>query len=253
MRYIPASAMTLLVGAALLSAMSMPTAAYAQWENTYQVPVWNPGLDLLADSIRVPPNGENDVEEEEEVKTPLEKLRFQRSSRMARENMMNFGTSLRAKDQSTLDPLETIFVHSDLESIFVKVDLDVQAYKALDPLALRSDNLVDVYAFWWITMWEGAYGYSEVSSRPAMYGMVKRQVTDILLKMPQLQTATDDEKQAIADALLVKSLLLRDYMNRLEDAPAERATFGRAVESNAVRSGLNLSGLELTQNGFVPR
>lgn len=238
---------------AVLAAAISPSVAHAQWENTFQVPVWNPGLDLLADSIRPPSNDDAGDDEQEAPKTPLENLQFHRNTLQARQNMMNFATDLRAKDPATLDSLEFVFVNSDLEDIFVKVDLDMQAFKAMNPVGLRSDSLIDAYAFWWVKMWEAAYGDADVTSRPGMYGMVKRQVSDVFLKMPKLQTATNEEKQKFADGLMIKALLLQDYMNRLEDSPTELANFGKAVEQNAKRSGIDLSAVMLTQNGFVQR
>lgn len=239
----------------VVSGASISTTAHAQWDNNFQVPVWNPGLDLLADSLRPPSNDDAGTKDYEEPKqqSPLEKLHFSRSSSRARQNLMSFATDLRAKDQTKLDPLEYIFVRSDLENDFVDVDLDLQAYRAMNPMGLRNDNLIDAYTLWWVTMWEAAYGRPTFSSRPGMYGMVKRQVTEKLLQIPQFQSASNEQKQDFADALVVKALLLRDYMNKLEDSPTDLRTFGGAVAENARRSGLDLSAIELTQNGFVSR
>ena len=137
-----------------------------------------------------------------------------------------------------------------MEQLFASTDVLAQLDGELAKQGLSVANVADAYTVWWITVWEAANGVSSPTAR-ATIDAVKRQAAGALLAVPAFATASDADKQNLAESLLVQAMLL-EAMN---DTYREDATVGpqlRAAAAQGARGmGLDLSAMTLTADGFV--
>ena len=80
---------------------------------------------------------------------------------------------------------------------------------------------------------------------------VKQQAMMIWLANPKLAEASDENKQEIAEALLIQALLTQAAMSRAGDDKSAKQAVKDAVRQGAASSGLALEQMQLTEQGFV--
>ena len=131
----------------------------------------------------------------------------------------------------------------------------------LDPIALmkpqlaqvglRTDNLADAYAAYWIEAWEAVHGVTGQTSREKA-DAVSRQSANAILATPAIAAATPAQKQELAEAMLVQAMLVAAAREQANGDEAKLAEIGRAVGKGASASGLDLRAMTLTEDGFLP-
>ena len=79
---------------------------------------------------------------------------------------------------------------------------------------------------------------------------VKRQATDALLAAAGVTAMTEAQKQEFAESLLVQAMLIDASVDMAREQPALMPQLKLAVAKGARRSGLDLSAMTLTPQGF---
>lgn len=123
---------------------------------------------------------------------------------------------------------------------------------AISPYGLDTHDVVDAYTFWMINAWLVANKRDEDPSRGTI-AMVKQQVRGALGATPDMASTTDAQRQEYAEALLVQGTLLASAFEQWQNDPRMLDQLADAARKGAKASGLNLSLITLTRNGFVPR
>lgn len=160
-----------------------------------------------------------------------------------RRNFAQFVARTRAKDPAGA---------ARMQALFASTDIIAAMGRALAPFGLRTDNVADAYAAWWINAWLASRGRSDNPTR-GQIDAVKAQATQALGSTPQLANANDTLKQEVAEAHLIQAALIESYMTKSQGNAAQRRAIANAVRQGARRSGLDLDSMELTPSGFVPR
>jgi hypothetical protein len=122
---------------------------------------------------------------------------------------------------------------------------DLQRY------GLRTDNVADAYAIYWVQAWQAVNGDTSDPDRTTMQA-VKRQSANAIVSTPEFASASDATKQEMAEAMMVQAMLISASVDTYKDDPNMMRQLGDAVRQGAKASGLDLSKMTLTDQGFVP-
>ena len=126
-------------------------------------------------------------------------------------------------------------------------DKDMQSYG----YALRSGDVVDAFAAYWLTMWSIANDEQQPGAAEAV--AVRRQVAASMATNPTLGNADDATRQLVAEGLITEAelaLSLRDFAthNGRDTKPLADNTY-----RNLLAKGVDLRAMELTTAGFSRR
>ncbi|PSJ43484.1 DUF6683 family protein [Allosphingosinicella deserti] len=172
----------------------------------------------------------------------LQALRFKPSKQRRAANLAAFVEKTRAMDKGNAE---------DLQRLFSSGDFIDKIGGAIAPLGLRTDNVADAYAIWWISAWNATRGNNDSPSR-TMSEAVSAQAARAISATPEIAGADDAAKQEFAEALLIQMTLVDTAVEQNKNNPAQLRALGSAVAQGAEQMGIDLSSMQLTENGFVP-
>lgn len=177
----------------------------------------------------------------QEAATLLEQLEYTPSLERRQINLSELAEQRKVKDLEGAKELEELLSSNQIiETV----------QETIEPFGLKITNIADAYTLWWITAWQASEGSSmHVNKQTAQ--AVKQQAVKIWLANPKLAQATDTDKQAIAEALLIQALLTQAAIKRAGQDQASQAAVKVAVRQGASASGLALEQMQLTEQGFV--
>jgi hypothetical protein len=185
------------------------------------------------------PNYSNDLE----ATTPspnLQALSFRVSPTDRQQNITRFIAKLRETDPASADNWAQVFATND---VFGAID------QAMAKLGLDSTNLADAYAVYWTNAWLGAQGRTE-DLPPAQLIAVRNQAAQALLATPQLMSATNAQKQEIAEGFLIQAALIDASVTQAKTNPALLPQVQTAIKQGAQTVGIDLDRFTLTDQGF---
>jgi hypothetical protein len=139
-----------------------------------------------------------------------------------------------------------------MDQLFASTDIIGQIGQGIAPYGLKTNNVADAYAVYWINAWEASRGIAGASETRQRAQAVRTQASNAMAAVPALATATDAQKQEFAEAMLVQAALISAYMDDAAGNPAQLRAIGAAVAKGAKAMGLDLDTMDLTPNGFVP-
>ncbi|CAO3421002.1 DUF6683 family protein [Azospirillum endophyticum] len=140
---------------------------------------------------------------------------------------------------------------ADLQRLFAEGDIIERIGTAIAPVGLRTDNLADVYALWWITAWQATRGDNDTLGRD-LYAAVRVQAARALNDSGGPASASNARKQEFAEALLVQTALIDGAVEQAKRDSARMRQVRAAVRKGALAMGLDMARMEITGGGFVP-
>ncbi len=174
------------------------------------------------------------------AKLSSSKLVFKPSATVRQANLKRFIDNVRQTNPAGVAQIKQLLESTDV------VD---QVGQKMVAVGLKPNNLADAYAVYWTNAWLGARGRNENLPKSQMIA-VRNQVAEVLLKVPQLASATDTQKQEIAETLLVQSLLIYLSTEGSKSDPALSAQVQKVIAQGAKSFGLDLYQMNLTSQGF---
>lgn len=173
--------------------------------------------------------------------TRIASLRYVPSPRRRAANLAAFVQKTRRSNPASAAAMEKLFASTDI----------VEAIgQQLAPLGLRTDDVSDAYAVWWMSAWGAAHGDPGTPSRSTVQA-VRAQAARALASASELNRADEATKQEMAEALLVQTALIDGMVEEHGRDPAMKARIASAVRQGARASGLDLNTMRLTEAGFV--
>ena len=170
------------------------------------------------------------------------RLTYKPSMERRRANFAQFVAKSRKQDPKGAAMLEKELASSD---IIAKMGRELSAF------GMRTDNVGDAYAAWWLNAWLASRQRSDTP--PArQIAAVRAQAARAMAAVPEMATASDAVKQEMAEANLVQAALIGAYIEHAKGNPALFRQVAAAVRKGARASGLNLDSMDLTDDGFVP-
>ena len=196
-------------------------------------------LDPIVDQERTTPKDQR----QNEINSQNTILMYSMSQQSRKQNISKFARSLKENDPNNA----------------VNIDRTLGGGKIIDQvdqlmrqMGLRADNVADAYAVWWVVAWE-AVNQQDVGSNASIYAAAKQQAANALLKTSQMGSAKDSVKQEMAESLLVQAVLIDGHIQAAKGNPTQQAALAKAVNQGAQKMGLDLTTMDLTEQGFVPR
>lgn len=115
---------------------------------------------------------------------------------------------------------------------------------------LDPQNVADCYALWWMAVWQAANGVTgDPDSRTV--AAVRRQARDVFATTPGFAETSDADRQQYAEALMLQTLLLSAANEQFQGNPAALRQLASSARQGAVASGVDISRMTLTSDGFV--
>ena len=211
---------------------------------------FNGGMDWVVNRTRVPaiiqcPGCDGDDEDAVSEVAPdvpmpnFASLEFSPSMQRRKQNLSKI-----AKDVSNNDPATVALLQNG--------DVVSQIDQMMGTVGLTANNVADAYALWWVAAWE-AVNKRDAGSSSGMYGAVKQQASNALLATPAFSATNDAQKQEMAEALLIQAALIDGHIDAAAGNASQQTALANAVNQGAKKMGLDLTRMDLTENGFVPR
>lgn len=187
----------------------------------------------------------DDISDEEEVAPPNPKdaLTYVPSLQVRRTNFARIVDQTRPTDPALANRLQQVFAASDL----IK-ELD----KVMQPIGLSSNNVADAFTIYLVSAWDVIHNRN-MSTNPKVHLAVKEQMESVISSVPSIISADDATKQGIAESFLVQTLLLSVNRANVGSNSVEQQAFAESVNQGAKTLGLDLSNLNLTEQGFVAK
>ena len=140
---------------------------------------------------------------------------------------------------------------AQMQALFASTDPIAALGRDLTRYGLRTDNVADAYAVYWVQAWQAANGDTSDPSRAAMQA-VKAQAANAIATTPEFATATEATKQEFAEAMMVQAMITSASVDTYKGDAGMMRKVGDAVRKGARASGLDLDAMTLTEEGFVP-
>lgn len=171
------------------------------------------------------------------------RLTYRPSMDQRRKNLAQFVAKSRKVDPQGAAALDRLFASQD---VIGQINRQLAAY------GFRANDLGDAYAAWWLNSWLASQGRSDDPS-PRQIAAVRRQAASAIGALPQVAGADETVKQQLAEAYLVQTALIGAHLEQARGDPAQLRRLAAAVRQGALKSGLDLDAMKLTDEGFVPR
>jgi hypothetical protein len=122
--------------------------------------------------------------------------------------------------------------------------------QGISPFGLTTSNVADAYTVYWIIAWKASKGISGGKETRSRVQAVKAQVVKAMLATSEITTASNQQKQQYAEALFVQAALINAHLKASAENPAQLEKVSHAVRKSAKASGLDLTAMTLSDNGF---
>lgn len=172
----------------------------------------------------------------------LAKLNFAPSLQLRQRNLASFVAKARVGDPEGSKKMAQLFASTDIIGAIGK---------GIAPYGLQTSNLADAYTVYWTNAWLGSRGRNDTLSKQQI-AAVKNQAVDAMIGLPAFVSATDAQKQEMAEAMLVQAALIESIVENAKSDPALMSKVKVAIAQGAKAMGLDLYRMNLTSNGFVP-
>jgi hypothetical protein len=174
---------------------------------------------------------------------PIQKnarLDFKPSLSRRKQNLSRFVEKTRANDPQGA---------AQMAKLFASTDVINQIGRSIAPYGLSTNNVADAYAAYWTNAWLGVHGNSD-SLPKAQVVAIRNQAARALSATMQFTSATDAQKQELAEALLIQAALIDASISYAKSDPALLDRVKVSIAQGAKNTGLDMSQITLTPQGF---
>ena len=178
-------------------------------------------------------------QDQKTVSAQPQNLNYSPSKNLRQKNMTKFLADIQKSDPKFAASLQELNAQGDLIDL---IDREIR------PVGLSANNVADAYTVWWITAWEAVHG-REVNPSSSMVANVKQQVEQSIASSSAFGQMNGEQKQTLAEVFLVQTLMIE----AAKGSPSLQAELPKAVNQGAQKMGLDLTTMDLTEQGFVPR
>jgi hypothetical protein len=169
----------------------------------------------------------------------LASLEFKPSVKLRQQNLSRFLAKLRASDSPGAGQIEQIS----------PVNVAMAINKSMASVGLKSNNVADAYAVYWTNAWIGSRGQNEDLPKAQMIA-VRNQAANALLLNPKFTSATNIQKQELAESMILQAILISATIDNTKSDPVLLEKVKVAIAQGAKGMGLDLDRMTLTPQGF---
>lgn len=170
-------------------------------------------------------------------------LDYQSSSARRKANLSGFLAKAKRVDPQGAAAMETLFKTMDIIGVIAD---------RMQTVGLDAGNVADAYTLWWTTSWYAARGLEAQLDRQTALA-VRQQAAQAMMSSPEFIKLGVADKQQFAEALLVQAALVDSANETYRLNPKMVAKLSAAVNQGAQKMGLDLTTMNLTEDGFIGR
>ena len=174
------------------------------------------------------------------TKAEIGKLSYNPSAAVRQRNIARLIKDIRVNDPDAAEKLERTFASNDLIDRMGEI---------MVASGLNQNNLADAYAFYWTNAWQAFSGHNQDLSKTEIVA-VRSQTARILLATPQFRTATDAQKQEIAEMMIIQTIFVSASIDSAKSDPTQLANAKASIAKGAKNFGLDFDRMTLTPQGF---
>jgi hypothetical protein len=168
---------------------------------------------------------------------------------------LDFTTSLSVRQRNFARFVEKTRAQSpenaaEMENLLASTDVIAAIGSAMAPYGLRTNNVADAYAVYWIAAWEASRSIVSSTETRERIQAVKQQAANALLATPVFTNATSAQKQEMSEAMLIQAALIQSSVQAYASDRVTLAKVAAAVSQGAEAMGLDLNKMTLTKQGF---
>lgn len=223
-----------------ITAMAFVVPSSAQ-EVTGVLDMTGMGIYSMEEAVMEAARGGKSSSAKAKAKVPASRLSFTPSVERRRRFLKSFVAKMRTRDPKTAD---------EMAKLTASKDLIAEMGTVMAPYGLRTDNVADAYALWWIASWQASQG-RDLEPNRTQFMAVKAQAGRALGAAMKSAQVSDAVKQEFAEACLMQTLLIDAALEKSKNDPGRRKEIARSVNEGARASGLKLEAMKLTPSGFV--
>jgi hypothetical protein len=169
---------------------------------------------------------------------------------------LNYVPSMQVRQASYAKVVEQMRVNDaksaqNLEAILKSKDIITEMDKGLRPFGLRTNNVADVYAVYWINAWEILNGQKQSSKAQSV--AVRDQVAQILVSNKPVLALDNTRKQQLSESILLQMLMMQVAYEQTKNRPDSLKELAVDVKRGARNLGFDLDTVALTEKGFKSR
>ena len=139
---------------------------------------------------------------------------------------------------------------ADLQHTFATRDVIGEMGRDIARYDLRTNDIADAMTVYLIIAWYGVRGRDEDPPK-AQVAAVRKQMANAIKSTPQFASATDAQKQEMAEAMLIHALLAGQAVSAARKKPEYLAGVEGAIAQGATTAfGFDLRRMKLTDNGL---
>jgi hypothetical protein len=169
----------------------------------------------------------------------LASLEFKPSVKLRQQNISRFLIKLRDDNTSAGQTAQL----PSANAVMAQID------KSMASVGLKSNNIADAYAVYWTNAWLGSRGRNEDLPKAQMIA-VRNQAANALLVNPKFASATNIQKQELAEAMILQTVLISAFVSNAKSDPTLMEKVKVAISQGAKGMGLDLDRMTLTPQGF---
>ena len=170
-------------------------------------------------------------------------LVYRPSASVRKANFARFVEKSRAADPDGADKLAELFRSTDVMGL---------AQQWMQPYGLSTSNVADAAAVYLTSAWLATRG-SANDPQPAHMSAVRDQMASAIVAAPEFRSATDAQKQELAEAMIVQAILVSQYVEVARTRPdLMDAVQGAVAEGAKSTFGFDLRSLQLSERGLRP-
>ncbi|MEO7715559.1 MAG: DUF6683 family protein [Capsulimonas sp.] len=166
---------------------------------------------------------------------------FHPSAAVRKRNYAQFVAKTRAVDPKSA---------ADLQHAFATQDIIGQLGREMARYDLRTNDVADAMTVYLIIAWYGVRGRDEDPPKPQV-AAVRRQMANAIKSTPQFASATDAQKQEMAEAMLIHAVLAGQAVAAAKAKPEHMTSVKAAIAQGATTAfGFDLRRMKLTDKGL---
>lgn len=172
---------------------------------------------------------------------PEELLTFTPSAELRTRNLTGFVEQTRARDPDAGDGLQQLLATND---VIGEADNYLHAY------GMSASNAADAMSLYLSTAWLAIHGSLADPDRSAMHGL-RDQLVAAIGATPAFRQANDADKQKLAEAMIVQSAMISQFVLSAQNDTEQMSRVQEAVgETVLSQFGLDLAALNMTPQGL---
>ena len=168
-------------------------------------------------------------------------LDYRPSTAQRKANFARFVERSRAADPQAAAALENLFATNDVMAM---------ADGWMKPYGMTATNVADASAVYLATAWLATRGSAQDPDPSVMRGL-RAQLVSAMTATEDFRSATNAQKQELAEAMVVQALLVSQFVEAAKARPELMAPVQQAVARGARNAfGFDLQNMELTEQGL---